>query len=375
MKSLNCLLAFCLMSIVHLGAQPMSLYIGTYTEKGSHGIYIAQFEAGKGTLRLMDSISADNPSYLALTKSGNRIYAVTENGGSKQGAVSSFQKDKGSGKWIKLNDEPVPSGGDHPCYISINSKERFVMVANYSGGSLAVMPVDQSGRLGGVVQLVQQQGSSVNPARQQSPHVHTALFTPKEKHVVIADLGTDMIKAYPFDGRRQQPLDTNSVIAIKAAPGAGPRHMTFHPRLNLFYVMEELSGKVSVHAIGKRSIVHLQSIAADTISAEPGSADIHLSKDGRFLYTSHRSTANTITVFAVDQKTGLLTMVGSQSTLGIKPRNFTIDPSGKYLLAANQDSNKIVVFAIDANSGLLKPTGTSLAIPSPSCLVFAAPRQ
>lgn len=347
----------------------LTLFIGTYTNSGSYGIYVAKFDLGSGVLRLVDSLPADNPSYVALNATGNRLYAVCENAGSNPGAVVSFVQE--DGKWKKLNATAVPTGGDHPCYISIDSKKRYAMVANYTSGSLSVMPLDKDGKVQAPVQLLQQYGSSVNSSRQQSPHVHTAVFSPQEKYVVIADLGTDMLKAYPFQPANKLPLDTQKVIAIQSTPGAGPRHIAFHPSLNTFYVMQELSGKVSVHAFRKKQIARLQTIQGDTSSKQPGSADIHVHPNGRFLYASHRADANDISVYSIDQNDGRLTPVAHQGVMGIMPRNFTIDPTGRYLLAANQKSNNITIFSIDEATGKLQFTGKEIKLPSPVCLVFS----
>lgn len=359
-----------LFAFVATQAQQLPLYIGTYTNSGSYGIYVAKFDAVTGSIRILDSLQAENPSYLALNSSGNRLYAVCENAGSKPGAVVSFLKE--GEKWRQLNTAAVPTKGDHPCYISIDNKNRYAMVANYSSGSLSVLPIDKNGNVQAPVQVIQQYGSSVNAGRQQSPHVHTAIFSPKEKYVVIADLGTDMIKAFPFQPENKLPLHTQRILAIKATPGAGPRHMAFHPVLNTFYVMNELSGAVSVHAFKKKRIARLQTILGDTVSKQPGSADIHVHPNGKFLYASHRADANTISVFKIDPNDGRLTPVSMHSVQGIMPRNFTLDPSGHFLLVANQQSNNIQVFSIDQETGKLNYAGVEVKLPSPVCLVFSS---
>jgi len=352
------------------GQESLTFYIGTYTNNGSYGIYVAQFNTVTGAITVTDSIAAENPSFLALNKAGNRIYAVTENGGDKIGGVSSYVKDEKTNKWGLLNATRIPSGGDHPCYISLNSKENFLAVANYTGGSLSVLPIDDKGFVGNASQVIQHTGNSVIASRQSSPHVHTAIFAPKEKYLVVADLGTDMIKAYPFNAKNERPLDTNKVISIKLPAGAGPRHIAFHPSKPVFYVMGELNGMVSVHAFNKKNIAILQRAKADSFSKQPGSADIHVSADGKYLYASNRAESNNISVFSISPYDGKLNGVGQQSTLGTTPRNFSLDPTGKYLLAANQISNNIVVFRIDQQTGMPVPTGQSVQLPSPVCIVF-----
>jgi 6-phosphogluconolactonase len=344
------------------------LIIGTYTRLGgSHGIYLARFNMQTGALHLVDSLSAENPSYLALNKGNDKLYSVNENNG---GAVRSFSLNRATGKWTPLNAEPVPTRGMNPCYISISSKGRHVMVANYSSGSLTALPIDNNGMVLPAAQVIQHVGSSVNAERQSEAHCHTAIFAPKEKYVVTADLGTDMVQAYAYNPKNATPLDTANVVAIKTALGAGPRHIAFHPKLQVFYVIEELSGNVTVHGFRKKAIALLQTIKSDMVSKKPGSADIHVSPDGRFLYASHRADANMISIYQIDEKSGRLTKAGATYTMGNTPRNFTIHPSGNWLLAANQNSDTIVVFWRDAATGLLTDTGQRLRVKQPVCLVF-----
>jgi 6-phosphogluconolactonase len=344
------------------------LLIGTYTRMGgSHGIYVARFDMQTGALQLVDSLAGENPSYLALNKGNDRLYSVNENNG---GSVRSFTLNRTTGKWAPLNAEPVPTRGMNPCYISIDSKGRHLMVANYSSGSLTALPIDNNGMVKPATQVIQHVGKSVNAERQGEAHCHTAIFAPSEKYVVTADLGTDMVQAYGYNPKNEMPLDTAKVVAIKVAAGAGPRHIAFHPKLQVFYVMEELSGNVTVHGFRKKIIALLQTIKGDTVSKKPGSADIHVSPDGRFLYASHRADANMISIYQIDEKSGRLTQTGATSTMGNTPRNFTIHPSGNWLLAANQNSDNIVVFRRDAATGVLTDTGHRLRVKQPVCLVF-----
>ncbi len=352
-----------------LAQQESTLLIGTYTQTGSHGIYVARFDNESGRLTLVDSARADNPSYLCIAPSGNKVYALSESAGTNPGSISAFNFDAPSGKLSFINTQPT--GGDHPCFVSIDAKSRYLAVANYTGGSVTMMPLHSSGALMPFNQLIQHYGSGPNAQRQEKPHVHQAIFSPKQNHVVVADLGTDEVKAYPFNYKNSPSLDTLKVKKIRLAPGSGPRHLVFHPVKPIFYVMEEMSGQVSVHAFNKHSIASLQTIACDTISKQPGSADIHISPDGKFLYASNRANANTITIFSVQASDGRLQKLGSQPTGGVSPRNFVIHPSGKWLLVANQITGNIVVFARDAQTGLLQETGAGLRLPAPVCLVFA----
>ncbi len=353
-----------------LFAQTETLVIGTYTNSGSHGIYAAFFDTLTGKITLLDSVSANNPSYVCLAPNGRNLYAVSETGTPNQGSVLAFDFNAETGRMKLLNAQT--SGGDNPCYVGINEYGNYVVVANYSGGSLSILPVDKLGTLKPAAQVIQRYGTGPNTQRQEKSHVHQALFSPGQKFIVINDLGTDEVVAYPMNTKKKKRLllDTTKVRKIKLSPGTGPRHLVFHPTKPIFYVMGEMSGRVSVHTFGKKRIAWLQTIDADTISAQPGSADIHVSPDGRFLYASHRAEANNISIFSINASDGKLMLVGFQPTKGLVPRNFVIHPSGNWLLVANQVSNNIVVFKRDQQTGLLIDTGKQLNLPAPVCLVF-----
>lgn len=351
-------------------AQPTRLLIGTYTQSGSHGIYAADFDTLTGKISLLDSVSANNPSYLCLSPNGRNLYAVSETAKDKPGSVISFDFNSETGAMKLLNAQS--SGGDHPCFVAINSLGNYVVVSNYSGGSLAVLPVDKMGMLKPAVQVIQRYGSGPDKGRQEKSHVHQAQFSKNQRHVVINDLGTDMVVAYPLNtGKKAGPfLDTSKAKGIHLDPGSGPRHLVFHPTKNYFYVLGEMSGRVSVHTFGKKRIAWLQTIDCDTVSTQPGSADIHISPDGKFLYASNRAQANNIVIYSINQSDGRLRQIGTQSTEGVSPRNFVIHPSGKWLLVANQASNNIVVFNRNLQTGMLTASGMQLQLPTPVCLVF-----
>jgi 6-phosphogluconolactonase len=356
------------LSILTIGQNSPKLLIGTYTNSGSHGIYVAQFNEATGQITLMDSAAANNPSFLCKSPVGNKIYAVSEKAGENSGEVLSFNYEEVTGKLTLINRQS--SGGDHPCHVSIDAKSQFVAVSNYSGGSLALLPLDVNGALLPAVQVIQRYGSSANKSRQEKPHVHQAVFSPKQTHLVINDLGTDEVVAYPFTGGKPVPLDTNKVKKIRLAGGSGPRHLVFHPTKHIFYVIEEMSGKVSVHGFNKRNIALLQSIQSDTISIQPGSAAIHLSPDGKFLYASNRADANNISIFKINEGDGKLQHAGTQALPGKGPREFILHPSGKWLLVGLQYSNLVVVYSRDPLTGLLSPANQRLALPSPVSFLF-----
>jgi 6-phosphogluconolactonase len=367
---MRCLFTACyaFLSMITIGQNPPKLLIGTYTNSGSHGIYVAHFNEATGQITLVDSAAANNPSFLCKSPSGKKVYAVSEQAGKTSGEVLSLNYEEATGKLTLINRQS--SGGDHPCHVSIDAKSQYVAVSNYTGGSIGLLPLDVNGGLLPAIQVIQRFGSSANKARQEKPHVHQAVFSPKQKHLVINDLGTDEVVAYPFTAGKSVPLDTNKIKKIKLSGGAGPRHLVFHPTKSIFYVIEEMSGKVSVHAFNKRNIALLQTIESDTISVQPGSAAIHLSADGKFLYASNRADANNISIYKIIEGDGKLKHVGTQALPGRGPRDFVLHPSGKWLLVGLQYSNLLVVYRRDPQTGLLSPANQQLALPSPVCLLF-----
>jgi 6-phosphogluconolactonase len=362
------LLLFVLFCYWNATAQQQWLFAGTYTGTGSKGIYVYKFDPANGTAIPVSTVAAENPSYLALSADGNFLYSVTENGGSNPGSVSAFAFDKQTGQLKVLNTQL--SGGDHPCYVSVDKNNKWVAVANYTGGSLSMLGVNKDGSLQPAAQTIQHYGGSVVESRQKAPHVHMTVFSPKEEYVVANDLGTDEVNAYAFKSSKPLPLDTAATIRLKMKPGAGPRHLAFHPSKPLVYVLEELTGTVSVHHFSKNNVSLVQTIDSDTTSALPdkGSADIHISDDGKFLYTSNRGKANYISIYAIDADSGKLKMIGTQPVSGIQPRNFTLDKTGNYILVANQGTDNVVIFKRDKGTGLLSATGNQLSIPKPVCI-------
>ena len=347
------------------------LFIGTYTGNGSKGIYVYRFNNVTGELKwISNTDSVMNPSYLTIAPNGKYIYAVNETGGKQPGQVSSFSFNHATGPLTLINQQL--SGGDHPCYISTDKHGRWIVVGNYSSGNLSVLPVNKDGSLQPYTQLIQHTGNSVNKQRQDKPHVHATVFSPDSKYVFSPDLGMDKIMIYPFNSSSQQPLQTLDSSLINTEPGAGPRHFVFHPNKKEAYLIEELSGTVTVYKYNKGKLNALQQISTHPSDYKGviGSADIHLSPDGKFLYASNRGDANSITIFSIEKRTSKLKWQGYQSTMGTKPRNFTIDPTGQYLLVANQGSNNIVVFKRNAETGLLTDTGHRIEVPSPVCLQF-----
>lgn len=347
------------------------LLVGTYTSgEGGKGIYLYRFDSGNGSTDSLSMVEADNPSYLAISPNEKYIYAVSENNGSNSAALA-FSFDMQAAEMELLNSSPVNSAG--PCYITVDEKGRNVHVANYGGGSIVSFQVKENGLLTPAVSENLFSGSGADPVRQEKPHLHCARYSPDGFYLFAADLGCDKlyrlsVNDTPFEG--QPGLLENSLKEFVTPPGTGPRHFDFHPGEGRYlYLLGELSGQVIVYDYSFGELIQKQVIAADTTGAR-GSADIHVSPDGRFLYASNRLQADGIAIFSIDPDNGTLTKTGYQLT-GKHPRNFVITPNGKFLLTACRDDNKIQVFRIDAETGLLTDTNQDIRINKPACLKFA----
>lgn len=360
----------CLLLSLTLAAscQKYFLFVGTYTDSGSKGIYVYTFDASTGKAQWVSNTDGVvNPSYLAIAPGNSFLYACTETRTVNAGGVSAFRFDHKTGTLTFINKQS--SGGDNPAYVSVHKNGKWVIAGNYSGGSLAAFPVTADGGIQPYSQLIQHTGKGVDKDRQEAPHVHSTVFSPKGDYLFVPDLGLDKVMIYKFNQHDKKPLHPASPAFEGTDPASGPRHFIFHPNKKWAYLIEEMAGTVVAYNYKKGKLNAMQQIAthADTIR-DFGSADIHISPDGKFLYASNRGNENNITIFSIDRSFGKLSLIGFQSTMGVQPRNFTIDPSGKCLLVANQKTNNIVIFKRDATTGLLQYTGEQINIPEPVCL-------
>ena len=360
-------------------AQTLLVYVGTYTGPKSKGIYLLRMDLASGALTAPEvAAEVANPSFLAVHPSRRFLYAVGEIGnfaGRKSGAVSAFAIDPESGKLKLLNQQP--SGGTGPCHLTVDGAGKNVLAANYSSGSVCVLPIGEDGRLAEPSEVVQHKGSGPNPKRQEGPHAHSVNLDPAGRFAFAADLGLDKIMVYRFDPAKGK-LAPNDPPAASVAPGAGPRHFAFHPTGRFAYVINEMASTVTAFAYdanaGRLSELQTVSTLPAGFTGSSTTAEVQVHPSGRFLYGSNRGH-DSIAVFGIDARTGKLTAVGHQPTQGKTPRNFGIDPTGTYLLAANQGSGNLVVFRIDPKSGELKPTGVTAEVPSPVCVKFAVIRK
>ncbi len=345
------------------------LLIGTYTKGSSKGIMVYRFYVESGKLAYLSQIEGvSNPSYLCVSKNNNFVYAVNEDG--KNGGVSSFVFDPVQGRLTLLNRQT--SAGSDPCYISVDEDRKNVIVANYSSGSLAVLPINKNGSLQPPSQVIQDEGKGPDTSRQEGPHVHTAYFSPNEKYLLYTDLGTDRLNIYRYHDSKAQPLVPSDPAFVSLKPGSGPRHVTFSADKKYLYVLQEMGSAITVFNFngGKPKQVQTISLLTKDFKGTNGAAAVHISPDGRFLYASDRLDASGLVVFSINQESGELTAVQHVSTFGKNPRDFAIDPSGKFLLAANQDSDSIIVFKIDNATGRLTMTNNRITVGNPVCLKF-----
>ncbi len=355
------------------------IYIGTYTRRESfvdgkaEGIYIYHLDPATGELSYAATVTGAgtvNPSFLTLAPDKSCLYAVNEitGGNGPHGTVSAFAIDPLTKQLSFINQQSTH--GLAPCYASIEPQGRYCLVANYETGSVCVLPIWEDGRLGEATEIVQFSGSGPNPERQSGPHAHMILPGPDRSFILAIDLGTDRLMAFHFDLERGRLIPADPPWTQMPA-GSGPRHLAYHPHMPFTYVINELQSTITVfHSAGGWGAFE----AVQTISTLPDDfkgpnlgAEIKISPSGRFVYASNRGS-DSLAIYAVDQVTGRLSLVGHQSSQGIGPRDFTIDPSGALLLVANQDTDTVVTFWINQESGMLTATGRVANVPTPVCL-------
>jgi 6-phosphogluconolactonase len=352
-------------------------YVGNYTRVEPYprgradGVNVYRLDSSDGALSFIQAASgALNPTFVALSPSGRNLYAVNavpELDRRPAGAVSAFSVDRSTGQLTLLNREST--GGPGPAHVSVDPSGRLVMVANYGGGSVAALPVRPDGSLGHMTDFHQHEGSGPNPQRQEKAHAHSINVDPTGRYALVCDLGLDLVISYRID------VDAGKLIRrgeTKAHPGAGPRHLTFHPNGQIAYVINELDSTIAVYAYdgdGGLSELQVVSTLPAGFTGENTTAEVRVHPSGRFVYGSNRGH-DSLAVFAVDGATGRLSSLGHVSTQGKTPRNFNFDPSGRLLLAANQDTDTIVAFRLDEATGQLTPTGRVNDSPSPVCIRF-----
>lgn len=350
------------------------VYVGTYTDKGSKGIYAYRFDPGTGESQSMElATESENPSFLAVDADNKYLYAVNEtdhfNGG-RTGAISTYAIDRSSGKLTLM--QHVSSLGADPAHLSLDRTGRYLLVANYSSGNIAVFPIQRDGQLGARTAFVQHAGSSVNRERQSGPHAHEIQVTNDNRFVLVADLGLDELLIYRFDAKTGS-LSPNSPPFVKISPGSGPRHFAIAPSGKFVYLVNEMSSTVTVfsfdNAEGQLHEVQTISTLPAGFKGDNTTAEIEVDASGRHLYVSNRGD-DSIAVFGIDPPSGKLSFVEHAPTGGKTPRHFTLDPTGEWLFVENQESGTVNLFAVSPASGQLTATSKSWRVPSPVCVVF-----
>lgn len=353
------LFAFVLIG-VRASAQTTYAFIGGFTESvPDEGIHVFRADSGTQTLReVWHGEGLVNPSFLALSPDGRTLYACTESKLPDNGHVRAFAVDSLSGALHELNARP--SGGENPVYLSVHPQGRWLVVANYTGSSITVFPLLKDGSIGEAAQHIDftDKGTGVVADRQEASHVHAAVFSPDGRSLFVPDLGCDRIRAFAFEPAAPKPLRAEAYLDEVCAPGSGPRHLTFHPDGRTAYCIEELSGTLCILHVDGGRLAQLQRVPSYAEKPAVGSsADVHVSPDGRFVYTSNRAPEHSIAMFAVDTITGAVKPVGHESVVGQTPRTFAISPDGSHLLVANSASRNAVLFRRDEKNGTLDYQG------------------
>lgn len=369
----NMKLAKALLLLVFMNAAAQDNYnliVGTYTNAcQSKGIYVYDFNVNTLEYKLKSTTdgSVINPSFATLSADKKFLYSVNEDG--KNSTISAFKYTPASGKLDFINKKD--SKGADPCYIINDDKN--VIVANYTGGTISVFERKPDGSLDEAKQTIKHTGTTgPDKARQEAPHVHMVYFSPDKKYVFVNDLGLDKIFMYSYNPNGgDKTLVLKSSTSVKA--GSGPRHLAFNPNGTFVYLVQEMDGSLTVFNYTNDKLEQLQetTLSPGSFMGKNGSADIHFTKDGKFLYATNRGDANTISVFRVHAN-GLVNMVQQISTQGAGPRNFTLDPNDNYLLVANQNTNNIEIFKRDKSTGMLSDTGKKIELCSPVFLLFTA---
>jgi len=363
------------------------VYVGTYTGRAAHiksqmqseGIYVYQLNLITGELTHTSTLTGlINPSYLAIEPQKRYLYAVSETeemAGKQSGGVSACAIDPENGALTLINSQLTQ--GKAPCHLSVDHSGQYVLSANYSSGSICILPILADGRLGESSDFIQHEGSSINKQRQEGPHAHSINVDKDNRYAFVADLGIDKMMSYQLDLEAGK-LVPNSPPWVEIKPGAGPRHFAFSPDSQYAYLINELDSTLITFAYdaGSGRLQELQTLSTLPEGLDPAQdiqggmnhcADIHVSPSGKFVYGSNRGH-DSIAIFQVEPENGKISPIGHEPTQGKTPRNFALDPTGAFLLVANQDTDTIVTFRIEQKTGQLYPTGHITTVPTPVCI-------
>jgi len=342
------------------------LLIGTYTKADSKGIYVYRFYEETGKMAYLSEIDdIKNPAYLCVSANNKFVYSANEN--DIDGALTAFKFDAPSGRLTLINSQPAGGG---PAFVAVDKEQKNAFAANYGNGTLTVLPINKDGSLSPIVQTIKDEGRGINKDRQEGPHVHSGWLSPNEKYFFYADLGTDKLNIYRYHASANPPLTPSTPSFVEVKPGNGPRHFDFSADGKYMYLLQEMGAEITVYNVNGDKLKSLQTVnmTDEHFKGAVGAADIHISPDGRFLYATNRGDVNEIVAYSINPANGQLTLIDRYSTLGKTPRNFVIDPTGRYLLVANQNSDNIAVYKIDPQTGKLIYTNNQIKISMPVCL-------
>jgi 6-phosphogluconolactonase len=354
---------------INLYSQNTYVFFGSFNrDKNTEGIYVYQLDTINGKLSKITTVKGIlNPSFLTLSPNGKYLFACTESKTPNAGSVSSFVFAPKNKTLTFINSQK--SGGENPVYVTVHKNGKWLINGNYTEGSVSVYPISENGNINPMAQNFQFTEGSINQGRQSRSHIHSAVFSPNYDYVFLPDLGADKIRCYKFENEKSEPLQIAEKPFTKTTLGSGPRHFTFHPNEEFAYCIEELTGTVNSYKYENGQLESIQRINthSEKYKSDFESSDIHISPDGRYLYASNRGEENNIAIFLI-QNDGTLKIVGYQSTLGNHPRVFTIDETGKFLIATNSGSGNVFVFKRNLETGLLKKIGKKLKIKNVSCV-------
>jgi 6-phosphogluconolactonase len=362
-------------SLVYIGTRSGTPPAGeAQTQRPPQGVYAARFDSKTGKLAMIGiQVELENAAWLVANPNLPVIYSLAnaEGGLAVNSNMYSFAVDTASGKLRELNR--VDSGGRDTTYLHLDAKSNTLFGASFASGDVTAVPVLSDGKLDPVASSQKEYGTGPHP-RQSSPHAHSVAIDPTHRYVISADMGADRIFVYRFDGKTRT-LTPAATPFEQSPPGSGPRHLVFHPNGKFLYVNTELSAEVRAYRWdAKQERLHL----VEALPAYPAgytgnarsSAEIGLSRDGRFLYVTLRGDQDSIVVYDVNKTTGVLKEIQRIAAQGKSPRSFAFDPTGRWMLVANDVSNSVVVFSVDLSTGKLSATGESMSIPSPAALTF-----
>jgi len=362
---LSLLVVFLALVSLGAGAATELVFVGS----GRKNIEAFRLDLGSGTLTHVGlAAEIEHPSFLSIAPNHKFLYSISEGGNAASSSISAYAIDATAGKLTFLNRQPA--GGSGPCYVEVSADGKTALIANYGSGSFAAFPLAENGEVQPMSGFIQDQGSSINKDRQEGPHAHCLVAGPKDKFAYGCDLGLDKVIIFKFDPSHGTLVPAEPPFA-QTQPGAGPRHIAFHPNGRWAFVINEMGSSLTSFRCDRSSgaLQEIQTVSTlpEGFSGQNTCAEVAVHPSGKFVYGSNRGD-NSIVVFACDKKSGRLAFVERVSTGGRTPRQFEIDPTGRYLLAANQDSDTIVVFAVDSISGKLTPTGNQASSDNPMCV-------